>query len=339
MKLKKQFSEFYDEIRIKDESQKLKDKREILQKDVEDRFPSEMEKHDIVLKKSDIEIFDQGSYKYNTTIKAPVIDRDVAVKIPLNIDDYPDPRKIKEYLYDALDYVAARTVSIKEPCVNVAYFENEEEWMHIDMPLYAEYNGEMYLARGRKTGEYSWELADPKGLNEDLCNKINGNSQLRRMIRFVKKWRNDKYANSTLDHEIPPSIGLTYLVCDCFVEETSLEGDDDLLALRNVMEAMLSKFSKTYEDGELVKADITRTLPVKPYSDIFQKMKDSSDSYGVTFYKRLSAAVNNLTNALNVENEHDAAEYVQKVLGKEIEIPPKMYSSAQTHNKKEHSFG
>lgn len=31
MKLKKQFSEFYDEIRIKDESQKLKDKREILQ--------------------------------------------------------------------------------------------------------------------------------------------------------------------------------------------------------------------------------------------------------------------------------------------------------------------
>ena len=36
-----------------------------------------------------------------------------------------------------------------------------------------------------------------------LCNKINGTSQLRRMIRFVKKWRNDKYANSTLDHEIP----------------------------------------------------------------------------------------------------------------------------------------
>lgn len=142
------------------------------------------------------------------------------------------------------------------------------------------------------------------------------------MIRFVKKWRNEKYANSTLDHEIPPSIGLTYLVCDCFVEETSSDGDDDLLALKNVMEAILSKFLKTYEDGILVKADISRNLPVKPYSDIFQKMRDSSDSYGITFYKRLSTAVDNLTNALNVENEHDAGVYVQKVLGEEFEVPP-----------------
>lgn len=124
MKLKKQFSDFYDAIRIKEESQKLKEKREILQKDVEQRFPDEMKSHDIKLNKSDIEIFDQGSYTYNTTIKAPVIDRDVAVKIPLDIDDNPDPRKIKGYLYDALDYVAAREVSIKEPCVNVAYYEN-----------------------------------------------------------------------------------------------------------------------------------------------------------------------------------------------------------------------
>ena len=339
MKLKKQFSDFYDAIRIKEESQKLKEKREILQKDVEQRFPDEMKSHDIKLNKSDIEIFDQGSYTYNTTIKAPVIDRDVAVKIPLDIDDNPDPRKIKGYLYDALDYVAAREVSIKEPCVNVAYYENGEEWMHIDMPLYAEYEGEVYLERGRKTGQYSWEPADPKGLNKDLCDKINGNSQLRRMIRFVKKWRNEKYANSTLDHEIPPSIGLTYLVCDCFVEETSSDGDDDLLALKNVMEAILSKFLKTYEDGILVKADISRNLPVKPYSDIFQKMRDSSDSYGITFYKRLSTAVDNLTNALNVENEHDAGVYVQKVLGEEFEVPPKQSASVQTNSKKEHSFG
>ena len=80
-------------------------------------------------------------------------------------------------------------------------------------------------------------------------------------------------------------------------------------------------------------------MPVEPYSDIFQKMKDGSDSYGVTFYKRLSTAVDNLTNALNVENDHDAAVYVQKVLGEEFEIPPKMSTSAQTHSKKEHNFG
>lgn len=46
----------------------LKEKRDILQKDIQDKFPSEMKKHDIEMKKSDIEIFDQGSYKYSTTI-------------------------------------------------------------------------------------------------------------------------------------------------------------------------------------------------------------------------------------------------------------------------------
>ena len=73
MKLKKQFKDFYDEICIHEESEDLKEKRDTLQKDIEDNFPSEMKDHGIELKKSDIEIFDQGSYKYSTTIKSSFI--------------------------------------------------------------------------------------------------------------------------------------------------------------------------------------------------------------------------------------------------------------------------
>lgn len=339
MKLKKQFSKFYAAIRIHGESQNLIDKRKTLQADVESKFPDEMKKHDIDLKKSDIKFFDQGSYRYNTTINTSPIDRDVAVKIPLDIVENPDPRKIKIYLYDALNTVSTRTVCIKEPCVNVAYFEDGEEWMHIDMPLYAEHDGQVYLARGKRTGNYKWELADPEGLNEDLCEKINGNAQLRRIICFIKKWRDEKYVNSTLDNEIPPSIGLTYLACDCFDETSTEDGDDDLQALQKTMEKMMGMFKKTYEDGKLVKADITRLLPVQPYSDIFKKMKEASDDYGVKFYNRLSKAVENLTNALNVENDYDAGIYVQKVLGDKFELPEKPSKVASTQSKKEHSFG
>ena len=339
MKLKKQFKDFYDEICIHEESEDLKEKRDILQKDIKDRFPDEMKKHDIELKKSEIEMFDQGSYKYSTTIRSSVIDRDVAVMIPLDIEKYPDPRKIKTYLSDALSHVSTRTVEIKEPCVNVSYHENGTEYMHIDLPLYAVHDDKVYLARGRKTGTPLWEVADPKGLNDDLCGKINKNEQLRRVIRYLKKWRNDKYKNSSLDHEIPPSIGLTYLACDCFVSSTTLEGDDDLVALQQTMSNIKNEFLLTYEDGELVKADISRCLPVEPYTDVFQKMKDASDSYGVTFYKRLSTAVQNLTNAVNVESEHDAGNYVKKVLGEEFKVPPKQTSSTSTNSKKEHNFG
>lgn len=340
MKLKKQFKDFYDEICIHEESEDLKEKRDILQKDIKDKFPDEMKKHDIELKKSEIEMFDQGSYKYSTTIRSSVIDRDVAVMIPLDIKKYPDPRKIKGYLRDAIGHVVARTVKIKEPCVNVSYYEKGVEWMHIDLPLYAKHNGKVYLARGKEFGtQYSWELADPKGLNDDLCSRINKNEQLRRVIRYIKKWRNDKYENSILDHEVPPSIGLTYLACDCFVPSTTSEGDDDLVALQQTMSNIKNEFLLTYEDGELVKADISRCLPVEPYTDVFQKMKDASDSYGVTFYKRLSTAVQNLTNAVNVESEHDAGNYVKKVLGEEFKVPPKQTSSTSTNSKKEHNFG
>ena len=127
MKLKKQFKDFYDEICIHGESEDLKEKRDILQSDIEDYFPSEMEKHDIELKKSDIEIFDQGSYKYSTTIRASVIDRDVAVMIPLDKEEYSDPRKIKGYLRDAINHVAARKTKIKEPCIIIFHFTYSTE--------------------------------------------------------------------------------------------------------------------------------------------------------------------------------------------------------------------
>lgn len=70
-----------------------------------------------------------------------------------------------------------------------------------------------------------------------------------------------------------------------------------------------------------------------------KKMKDSSDTYMVAFYKRLLSAVDNLTNAVNVESEHDAGEYVQKVLGTEFSIPAKAAVAAAVQNRREHSFG
>jgi hypothetical protein len=340
MKLKKEFEDFYKCIRIDSETQNLIDKREILEGEIKDKFPTVMKNHNIELNKSNIRMIDQGSYKYNTTIKSKVVDRDVAVIIPLDISKNPDPREIKKYLKESID-LPVRSVSIKEPCVSATYYEKGEEWLHIDLPLYAYYNGEIYLARGKtSSNEYSWELADPDGLNDDLCAKINRHDQLRRIICFIKKWKNEKYSGSTRDHEIPPSIGLTYLACDCFSEQTSNAGDDDLLALQKTMQSIKDKFLRSInEQGDIVSADISRYLPVEPYTDIFKKMRDSSTSYMLTFYKRLSNAVDNLTNAVNVESPHDAAVYVQKVLGTEFTVPEKEAVAATTQSKKEHSFG
>ena len=344
MKLKKQFEDFYKEIKIDTEVEALIEKREILENDFKKNFPLKCRNHNIEVKKSDIEIFDQGSYKLHTTIKnthGGSIDRDVAVMFPLNINQNNDPKKIKGYGRDAIN-IGNRTVNIKEPCLNVPYVEDGSEWMHIDLPLYAKHNGNIYLARGKENsteGNYSWEIADPKGLNDYLLDKINGNDQLRRIIRYIKKWKLEKYYNSTLDHEVPPSIGLTLLACDGFEATTSSEGDDDLAALQKTIKNIINKFSLTYENGILVKVDISRELPVPPHTDVFKKMKDSSDAYGMKFYNRLNAALQNLTDAYNEEAEYDAGISVQKVFGDEFKVPVKQVDVANVSNKKEHNFG
>ncbi|HBF36314.1 MAG TPA: hypothetical protein DDW50_03245 [Firmicutes bacterium] len=344
MKLKKQFEDFYKEIKIDDEIEDLKEKREILEEDIKNKLPTEMEKHGITLKKSDIEIFDQGSYKLNTTIsdKEGSIDRDVAVMFPLDKSENPDTRKIKGYVRDSLKH-NNRTITIKEPCVNVSYAEGGVEWLHIDLPIYAKCDNTVYLARGRENsteGNYGWEEADPKGLNDWQLNEINGNQQLRRIIRYIKKWKQEKYRNSTLDHEIPPSIGITLLAIDGFSSCNTEEGDDDLTSLQQTLQKMVNKFSLTYDgSGTIIKADISRLLPVKPFTDVFKKMKDCSDSYGIKFYNRLSVALQHLTDACNESSEHDAGISVQKVFGDDFQVPAKQATNSNASSQKEHNFG
>ena len=340
MKLKKEFSDFYKAIRIDTETNALRDKREVLENDIKEKLPTTLSDHGITVNKSDIRMIDQGSYKYHTTIKDDVVDRDVAVIIPLNTVTNDDPRKIKGYLKDAIS-IPSRTVTIKEPCVRAAYYRDGEEWLHIDLPLYAQDGDFIYLARGKaNSSNYSWENADPNGLNDYLCERINGNCQLRRIICYIKKWRNEKYAGSASDHEVPPSIGLTLLACNYFSAQSTSEGDDDLLALQKTMNSMLNEFIITKDmNGNIASASISCFLPVTPFADVFKKMKESSSSYMVTFYKRLSTAVDNLTNAINVESDHDAGTYVQRVLGTEFTVPQKEAVAAAAQNRREHSFG
>lgn len=338
MKLKKEFEQFYKKIRIDSEQNTLIQKRIILADEIMDKLPGIMGKQGIELKKSEIRTIDQGSYKYNTTIRSNIVDRDVAVIIPLNTTENSDPRTIKGYLRDSID-ITVRTVQIKEPCVRAAYHKDGEEYLHIDLPLYAQDGENVYLARGREFGNPLWERADPVGLNDDLCGKINGNPQLRRIICYIKKWKNEHYSNSVNDHEIPPSIGLTYLVCDNFEAQSSTDGDNDLLAFQKTVQNICNQFS-VFRDyyGNITSANISRCLTVQPYTDIFKKMKDSSSNM-ITFYKRLCTARDNLTNAVNVESDHDAAEYVVKVLGSEFDVPPKPAASKTTRSNREHSFG
>lgn len=345
MKLKKQFADFYQEIKI-DRDQEgviLTEKRTTLESDLKEKLPGILKEHGIEVTKSDLDIFDQGSYKLNTTISITPYDRDVAIIIPIDKETHKDTRAIKKYVREALKHTN-RTIDIKEPCVTVKYIEDGEEYMHIDLPVYALYEEKVYLARGSEfatEGNYYWEEVDPKGLNDSMIESIKGRDQMRRIIRYLKKWKYEKYKNTADDkkNQIPPSIGLTLLAFECFEGVTSSEGEDDLSSLMKTVQNIVNKFNITYDvDGNITKAEITKKLPVMPETDVFSKMK-KSDEYGKTFYNRLSTALQNLIDACNESSEHDAGVSVQKVFGDEFQAPPKETSSSSASSKKEHSFG
>ena len=156
-KLQKEFEEFNDEIKIDEEAEALRDKRDRLKSDIEEYFPDKCAEYGIDINKSDLRFLNQGSYKIGTTISGSSVDLDYAVIFPLDIYDHTDPRKLKKAAKKALEIKNVRIPTIKEPCVTVAYHANGSETMHIDFPLYAEYDSSLYLARGKENSEdYKW---------------------------------------------------------------------------------------------------------------------------------------------------------------------------------------
>lgn len=338
-KLQKEFEEFNDFIKIGSETIALREKREKLKKDMEDYFPDECSDYGISINKSDLRFIHQGSYKIGTTISNPgkSIDLDYAVIFPLDITEHADPREVKKAAKAALEIKNIRIPTIKEPCVTVAYHSNGVETMHIDFPLYAEYNSQLYLARGKATSANpEWEIADPEGLNDYFLDEFKEKEQLKRVVRYIKKWKQEKYKNASSSHEVPPSVGLTILACQNYAAYT-YGGDDDLSSMYYTMKGIRDRFVVTTDrDGMVTDASIVCNLPVQPYSNVFYKM---TSSHMKTFYTRLNTAVENLREAVNLSEAHEAAKYVRKVLGEDFTLPPKEANNVSTKNKGEYSFG
>lgn len=337
-KLQKEFNNFLDQIKC-DETSELREKRDKLTEDIKKDFPELCSEYGVEVNKSDLQFFNQGSYIIGTAIHGKNVDIDYAMIIPLDIEEHDDPRSVKKAVRDCLLIENKRIPSIKEPCVTVAYHKDGDEYMHIDFPIYAKHEDVLYLGRGKENSkEPKWEEADPNGLKEHFLNAFKNKDQLKRLVMYIKKWKQIEYESSNNSNEVPPSVALTLLACKYFSEHTT-GGDDDLSALYYTMRNIKDAFEVTLNlYDEIIKVDIECNLPVTPGTDVLYKMR-KSDSHLVKFYKKLCRAVENLREAVNLSDEHEAAKYVVKVLGDEFEIPEKKARNASTHNKSEYNYG
>lgn len=317
MSVQSEFKKFNDKIRADFEVKKeLSDKRDILLGKLRnnDELPSFKE-------------LNQGSYAMCTGIEPEddsEYDIDVALRFSANKDDY-DPIELKEKICEILKNHTDYGSEIKKSCVTVTYKKDGEAKFHVDLVTYLyddkdDEKSQLYIAKGKDKDSQEWEGADPKG----LVDYINGSvevgekrNQFRRVIRYLKKWKNRKFSNT--DHANPPSIGITLIAADNF----NYYEEDDLSSLINVVEAIINKFS--YEGKNDFGRDMYRiclslpnSLKFKFGNNIFEKM---SVALMTDFKDKIEKLKKDLVEVRDEADELEQYKKLNKIFGDDFEIP------------------
>lgn len=290
--------------------------------------------------------FDQGSYAFNTGVepKDKDYDIDVALIFKINKDD-KKPFELKQSIHKVLENHTEIGAEIKEPCVTVTYKKEGEEAYHVDLVAYSyenkdDENSQLYMARGdvnSTANEKIWEKADPKELVNIIKNRFDDKDerdQYRRVIRYIKRWKNLKFKQT--GNSEPPSIGITLLAEELFtpIKYDYLEKKfiaNDLKALIDFTNAIKNKFGWVgFSESGRSLYRITKTLPVEPSTDVFCNMTDIQ----MTDFKDKVETLHD--KLIEVENETDIVEQCNKLIkifGDDFPLADKVKESKSQSNK------
>lgn len=324
--LQTEFNKFHENIKLTDidENKELRDKRDMLTKELRDYFDKKYsESIDPNEKKITFSFENQGSYSMQTGIK-PIDDDedyDIDIMILFNIskDDYT-PVEVKKWVEEALSG-KNREVEQKKPCVRVQYRKDGEPRFHVDLALYANSNPDekTYISKGKDTSptnEKLWELSDPKELKKKINTKYDDaddRMQMKRVIRYLKRWKDFKFKN-TKDGK-PTGILLTAFAYNLFnaeIERNSFSGGmtpKDLLAFRKLVNSILGQFHGWNNDKISVK------LPVDPGNDLFDKMSDNQKK---VFKEKVEKLRDAIEKAENEPDPHEASKILRKQFGEDF---------------------
>jgi hypothetical protein len=311
------FEQFHSNIRLdeNDENAKLREKRDILLKDLRENLPDDM---------PSFESFHQGSYSMNTGT-VPLdgnYDIDVGIIFDCKKNKFSDPVELKKKVRDALEFLN-RSVCIRRPCVTVNYLRSSEPEYHVDLAIYVRRDDDMLdLAMGKEHSEESkrvYQVSEPKRLTNLIINKFSGDdaAQFRRCIRYLKRWRDVQFSNGGA----PLSIALTVAAYHWFhVSKDPISGKYvDLVAMRMWVTSILDHFSYTVTDDGSAER-LTVGLPVQPYTDLMAKLSNMQMEMVKT---KLATLYDALVAASEEALPEEACKKLKAQFGDEYPVPTK----------------
>jgi len=328
-KLQKYFVNFHETIKLNnlDENKTLREKREIVLDKLRERLKKFFQEKGEST--PTFEFFNQGSYAMGTGIQPLEGDYDIDVGLKFNIskEDYPDPTEVKQWVYDALSTHTQR-VEFRKPCITVFYQRHNEPIYHIDLAIYSESSvGSLYIAKGKpNSDERIWEASEPQQLIKLVENRFDDTEdgkQFRRVIRYLKRWKDVKFSSD--GNGAPIGIGITVAAYHWFNASKQVDSFtggatyDDLTAMQNFVHAVIGHFRDVYNAGEMI-SRLSVKLPVAPYCDLFEKI---TDNHMISFKRKLESLLSVLNEAQREPEPSEACQQLQKQFDDDFPVPTK----------------
>ena len=222
----------------------------------------------------------QGSFAMDTVIQTKFVDEEYDIDYGVVIrrsqlvnqdGNELSAQAVRQLVREALrDDRFKRQPRLMTNCVRVFYADEDSYAHHVDIPVYRTFEDQEGNTVTELAGESDWLASDPKSVNvwlEDVVIQLNAavdgsGSQLRRMIKLMKRFCRSRRADLDADWDLPNGMKLTMLVVECFV---SRDRDDE--AFHALLEALQTRLLWNLEIRNLADKATPKALLTKTAAD------------------------------------------------------------------------
>jgi hypothetical protein len=296
--LHKEYNQFKKEILLEDKEKKgLKKSRKALRETIRNWFLDN--KSDKLQPK----FHSQGSFMMNTIINPiPVpsqeekdkklykydLDDGIYFIENANENNKENISTWHNWVYEAVNNHTKKETKRKQACVRVIFAYGH----HIDLPIYYQLNenGTPELAHRSK----DWIDSDPKKFTEWFNNKVEGKSQITRLVQYAKAWKDFRQVKNT-NLKLPSGFALTILIVNNYVKN-----DNDDAAFRETMRTILKELCK--------EGSFQCLRPTTPKGD--DVFLDYSETRKSNFLNTLESLIIDCDRARDQQNFKKASEYL-----------------------------
>lgn len=241
----------------------------------------------------------QGSFAMDTVIQtrftAEEYDIDYGVVIRRSQlvredDTEMTASEVRELVRETLmDKRFNRQPKLMSNCIRVFYADEDDYAHHVDIPVYREFEDEHGRTVTELAGEDGWLRSNPTRVNDWLENHVaernrsiaDSGSQMRRVLKFMKRFCRSRNADTDDDWDLPNGMKLTMLIAECY--QWSDRDDESFHA---TLSALSSRLSWNLEiqnlaDQEYPKAQLTKTSSDQNVSNLRDRIEEALDQLAV----------------------------------------------------------